>query len=328
MLVSASSLVCSHRFRSCIRASSAKSRPSSLIVCSFNTGQINRHKNQTSGATPVPNAQHRCPYPSIQPDAPLPVYRVAKQKAVSPYGSPYGSRPASPHVRGGGYRRSGVQHRHKSLVLNGASAPSQPPTDSSDASSSDQQPTWVSKTDRHLQLINSSVYEKDSQTRAKAIAETIQQKRQRQDDREKVKLKQFLQAGSAGPTTIATATVRSANEPGAFELDIEGIRFRVAKDGSKLVKLSGTFLSSVLFFFFPCLFGGNLDLVVIILPHTSGANTISLMILLMAAQMISTLPVLPLKQLWLAASSFSGAKQEISTGMESSRPIGMLALCL
>ncbi|CAI4216612.1 unnamed protein product [Parascedosporium putredinis] len=100
-----------------------------------------------------------------------------------------------------------------------------------------QQPTWVSKTDRHLQLINSSVYEKDSQTRAKAIAETIQQKRQRQDDREKVKLKQFLQAGSAGPT-VATATVRSANEPGAFELDIEGIRFRVAKDGSKLVKLS------------------------------------------------------------------------------------------
>ncbi|KEZ44317.1 hypothetical protein SAPIO_CDS3284 [Scedosporium apiospermum] len=194
-------------------------------------GQINRHKNQSPGVQSVPNSQHRCPYPSTRPNKPVPTYCVAKpQKTVNPYGS----RPSSPYARGGGPRpRPGVQHRHRSLVLNAQAQPTAGNDDGS--SSSGQQSTWISKTDRHLQLINSSIYEKDSQARAKAIAETQQQKLQRQDEKEKAKLKHFLVSGAAGPATTRYVN----NTTGAFELDIEGIRFRVSKDGGKLVKVPG-----------------------------------------------------------------------------------------
>jgi len=121
------------------------------------------------------------------------------------------------------------------LVLNAQAQPTAGNDDGS--SSSGQQSTWISKTDRHLQLINSSIYEKDSQARAKAIAETQQQKLQRQDEKEKAKLKHFLVSGAAGPATTRYVN----NTTGAFELDIEGIRFRVSKDGGKLVKVPGTF---------------------------------------------------------------------------------------
>lgn len=129
-----------------------------------------------------------------------------------------------------------MQHRHRSLVLNGNGAQSQPGQAGDDASAPDSQPTWVAKADRHLQLINSSVYEKESQARSKAIAETNQQKTKMKDDREKAKLGAYLRTAPAG-----VATAKPSNGSGAYELTVDGIRFIVAKDGSKLVKAPGTF---------------------------------------------------------------------------------------
>lgn len=127
-----------------------------------------------------------------------------------------------------------MPHRHKSLVLNGSGAQGLPTQAADDASSSDPQPTWVAKTDRHLQLINSSVYEKESQARAKAMAESSNQKTWMKDEREKAKLAAYLRTAPAG-----VAAAKPTNGSGSFELTVEGIRFLVAKDGSKLVKAPG-----------------------------------------------------------------------------------------
>lgn len=129
-----------------------------------------------------------------------------------------------------------MQHRHRSLVLNGNGAQPQAGQAADDSSASDSQPTWVAKADRHLQLINSSVYEKEAQARSKAIAETNQQKTKMKDDQEKAKLGAFLRTA---PASVATA--KPASGSGAYELTVDGIRFIVAKDGSKLVKAPGMF---------------------------------------------------------------------------------------
>lgn len=133
-----------------------------------------------------------------------------------------------------------MQHRHRSLVLNGGSTQTPQAQAADDASASDPQPTWVSKNDRHLQLINSNIYEKESQARAKAIAESSQRKTRMKDEREKAKLAAYLHTAPAG-----VATAKPANGSGAFELTVEGIRFIVAKDGSKLVKAPGRSFSAL-----------------------------------------------------------------------------------
>ncbi|SPN97070.1 related to YTH1 Protein of the 3` processing complex [Cephalotrichum gorgonifer] len=122
-----------------------------------------------------------------------------------------------------------MPHRHRTLVLNGTGTPT--PENEEDVSTSTPPSTWVSKTDRHLQLINSSVYEKESQSRAKAIAESSRQRTRVKDQNEKAKLESYLRT--------APAVAKPTNGPGLYEVTIEGMRFIVAKDGSKLVKAPG-----------------------------------------------------------------------------------------
>jgi hypothetical protein len=138
-------------------------------------------------------------------------------------------------TRGG---RSAPVHRNRSLVLNGNNPTSATLTEDIPSTRDDAEtnagsaPGWVAKTGRHLQLINTSIYEKDTQNRAKAMEETRKQKLKQRDDREKAKLHKHIQRlgdgniGMAGPT---------AN----YEIEVQGIRFRVAKNGSKLAKVSG-----------------------------------------------------------------------------------------
>ncbi len=103
---------------------------------------------------------------------------------------------------------------------------------------SDASTSWVSKTDRHLQLINSAVYEKESHNRAKAIEETRRLKMRQRDESEIAKLKGFVihqaRANPAMPTNTA-----GTGKSGRYEVDVDGIRFVVAKNGSKLIKISG-----------------------------------------------------------------------------------------
>ena len=143
------------------------------------------------------------------------------------------------YIRGG---RSAPVHRNRSLVLNGKNSVSStsteniPPVRDNTEVAAGSTPGWVAKTGRHLQLINTSIYEKDTQTRAKAMEETRKQKLKQRDEREKAKLQKHIQRLGDGNIGIAgPATHPAAN----YEIDVQGIRFRVTKNGSKLAKVSG-----------------------------------------------------------------------------------------
>lgn len=146
-------------------------------------------------------------------------------------------------TRGGHYTRgrgrgrgAGVSqvYRNKSLVLNNATSAqtnaslttNQTSAVQSDAASPS---AWVSRSDRHLQLINPAIFEKQSQTRAKAIEETMKLKLKQKDERERKKLAKYLQRfGSA-----------TSNAQTTHEITIQDVKFCVTKNGSKLLKLPG-----------------------------------------------------------------------------------------
>ncbi|ORY66290.1 uncharacterized protein BCR38DRAFT_429802 [Pseudomassariella vexata] len=137
-----------------------------------------------------------------------------------------GSFRSAPYPRGG-YRGSGrgraPVYRNKTLVLNGQSQTS--PTDTSEANS----PSWVSKTDRHLQLINSAVFEKESQNRTQAIEQSLRQKRLQKDRTEKTHFANYLRHNA---NTASSSSSSNTN----YEVTVDGIRFQVTKQGSKLIR--------------------------------------------------------------------------------------------
>jgi len=186
-------------------------------------GQINRHKN-------AQNADQQS--------------QANLYTRSNNYGGPQQStawRPARGGYSSRGYSRAGRTlpvHRNRTLVLNGKT-----PTQGSDASMSNDKENpsasanntdtaWVTKQDRHLQLINTSIFEKDSQKRAKAIEQTRQQKLKQRDERETAKLIRHLQRGNNINGTSVGVTNNNI-------LDVNGIRFRVTHGGSKLVKVPG-----------------------------------------------------------------------------------------
>jgi hypothetical protein len=116
------------------------------------------------------------------------------------------------------------------LQLNNGTAT--PPSASSNADSGTESSGWVSKTDRHRQLINADINEKQSQNRAKAIEETKQRKLKSQTRGEKARFNAYLkhQASSGAATTAS---------PGKNDITIEDIKFRVMDGGKKLVRLPG-----------------------------------------------------------------------------------------
>ncbi|KAK6957436.1 hypothetical protein Daesc_000221 [Daldinia eschscholtzii] len=144
---------------------------------------------------------------------------------------------AAPYPRGGyrgGRGRSLPTYRNKTLVLNGQSRPAADNSDSTNENLDPASPSWVTKTDRHLQLINTSVYEKESQQRASAIEQTYRQKQLQRNHREKATfMNNVLQSGASGKSIGLPNTSASASP---YEVVVDGIRFRVVQQGSKLVK--------------------------------------------------------------------------------------------
>lgn len=156
------------------------------------------------------------------------------------------------HHRGGwapyrtrGAPRRPITHRNRTLVLNQASGNT---TESSGEMGSDHetkpaQPNgsgWVAKRDRHMQLINSAVYDREAQARAKAMAETQKRKAEKRAKMEEAKVMRYAQGfGQAhpGPATVAT------QRPMTYQIFVNGIPFQVANGGSKLIRLSSTSLS-------------------------------------------------------------------------------------
>ena len=137
-------------------------------------------------------------------------------------------------------------HRNRTLILNKTKSTSQISKDfaelvedsvknsaksDEDNNSESSKPamSWVSKRDRHMQLINSSVFDKETQTRNKAIDETRRQKASQKDLRERDKIKRHLAGLSASaPTNI-------------HEISINGLAFQVVNGGSKLLRIQSTF---------------------------------------------------------------------------------------
>jgi hypothetical protein len=137
-------------------------------------------------------------------------------------------------------------HRHRTLVLNGNTPP--PPNPATEepggenlenATSSTTAQGWVTKTDRHLQLINTSIFEKDSQNRAKAIEETRKQKLKQRNERERARFNKHLYRMGGNTDADPGVQPRSTDLTENYEISVQGIRFRVAKNGSKLVKVPG-----------------------------------------------------------------------------------------
>lgn len=99
---------------------------------------------------------------------------------------------------------------------------------------------WVAKTDRHMQLINASIYEKESETRKKAIELSKAIKLQKREQIEKAKLARYMQhtSGTHGHPGYPQ-TVVGDGATAQRQLTIDGIRYLMTNNGGKLVKLSG-----------------------------------------------------------------------------------------
>ncbi|KAL2119002.1 hypothetical protein VTJ04DRAFT_5961 [Mycothermus thermophilus] len=177
--------------------------------------QINRHKNEQAGLIPTP--------PSRPP-----------------------SYPPSHAAHHNSWRRGGFSHRgvhgrplfrNRTLILNGGT-PQTPPgdADSGTASDTSTSSSWVTKHDRHLQLINTSVYQKDAPARTAALEQSRRQKLAQRDKQERAKLISHLNR-MANSGAFGAANPQTTTAPGKYEIAIQGIRFIVAKNGSKLVKV-------------------------------------------------------------------------------------------
>lgn len=209
-----------------------------MVANLLSSGQISQHKIGQP-ADPVLHAPARThTHPNTD-------FNHTQRTSADPYPSsayrysrggyaPRGVRGARGTFRG---RGAAPIHRHRTLILNGnATVDSTPTTPDSGGASTPPVAghTWITKTDRHMQLINPVIFEKDSQRRAKAIEETRQQKLRQRDEREKNKFSKHLHRISGTPYAPGPSS-----DHGNYEVNVQGIRFRVVKNGGKLVKVPG-----------------------------------------------------------------------------------------
>lgn len=159
---------------------------------------------------------------------------------------PRGSSHAYPNDRGryrGARSSRGFTHRHRSLILNqtgerngrseapDASFVSQPDHSNHRPNQEDNKSVtpshaWVSKRDRHMQLINSSIYDHKTSIRNKAMEQTRQHKKLRKETREKQKINRHLQLSATSAVPALTP----------HYLVISGVSFQVCNEGSKLAR--------------------------------------------------------------------------------------------
>ncbi|KAI0904713.1 hypothetical protein F4823DRAFT_181253 [Ustulina deusta] len=131
----------------------------------------------------------------------------------------------------GGRARFAPTYRNRTLVLNGGAQAT--PSNQENHAPDPTTPSWVTKTDRHLQLINRDVYERETQQRTQAIEQTLRQKQLNKDRREKAQL--FRNMQQAGGDSM-TAYSNSSKPVSRYEVEVDGVRFHVTQQGSKLVK--------------------------------------------------------------------------------------------
>ena len=204
------------------------------------SGHINLHKTQ---ATPTQHDSNS----GFASSRPWNKYTQASPNSLN--AAPWKSPRVAPYSRGRGRagRIVANPHRNRTLVLNNKSgtllpsakelSPDFTPSSAQAVQSEDEETIppqstnrWVTKRDRHMQLINSSVYDKETQTRNKAIEETRRQKALQKDRREKQKIERHLNALTSRAGSVTNII---------HEVSINGLRFHVADGGSKLVRIRG-----------------------------------------------------------------------------------------
>ena len=128
-------------------------------------------------------------------------------------------------------------YRNRSLVVNSSvgspagqqSSPATPALTPADG--------FVLKRDRHMQLINTSVYDQKTQQRQSEIEATLQEKQRLRNARERARVINAFKPQQPVSTTYGPP---SAAEPAAVrDIQINNLRFRVAADGSKLIRMFG-----------------------------------------------------------------------------------------
>ncbi|GKT42006.1 zinc finger MIZ domain-containing protein 2 [Colletotrichum spaethianum] len=188
------------------------------VLIWWQTGKINLHKAQQAGVQSVPSTQASYSRNNTHRHGGFP-----HKHRVEPY----------PSTRG----PSGF--RHRSLVLNNGGTQT-PPSDSPTPEASgpaNSSGAWISKNTRgQRSLINSAVYEKNNEAHVKAIEASRQQKNRQQDVREQSQLANHFHRYGGQARVPPTPTNPTAT--GNHEVEIHGIRFRVAHSGSKLIKVS------------------------------------------------------------------------------------------
>jgi len=169
-------------------------------------GQINRHKNRQAAT------QHSTPH------APTHRHNTYRQSSA----------PYPPRGRGG-YRSQ--PHRHRTLTFNRSGE------DQAGDSSASNSSGWVARNDRHRQIVNQNVFEKDKESRAKAIEETRRKKVDGKRSGERARFNNFYKHQQA-----LTGAKHGHSNPTAApnELTVEGIRFQVLDGGKKLARVPDT----------------------------------------------------------------------------------------
>ena len=83
-----------------------------------------------------------------------------------------------------------------------------------------------------MQLINTKIFDKETQARTKAMEETRRQRALRRDEREKGRLESLLQKQNAPPQSSTSVAF-------VHEVNIDGLRFQVLNRGSRLRRIRG-----------------------------------------------------------------------------------------
>ncbi|KAB8356689.1 hypothetical protein FH972_024265 [Carpinus fangiana] len=195
-------------------------------------GRINRHKNQQVGQANPPTTKPHGQYGFTDKNEYADMvghsaYTHGGQQWAPTRGTPYGS------PRGRGYGHRPATFKNRTLVINNQAGSESTPRSTP---STGEAPTgWVTKRDRHMQLINTTVYDQKVQERTQAMAETRKQKQLQRDELQKARTTDQLRV-------IGTQQTNQQFADGELPSHIfaEGIKFEVVAGGSKLIKDKAT----------------------------------------------------------------------------------------
>jgi hypothetical protein len=147
-------------------------------------------------------------------------------------------------------------HKNRTLILNNVvpqeqttasdDSASEVKGDNSDNAQSSSNISWIAKHDRHKQLINPAVYQRETQNRLRDIEESRKMKALKRDERERRKINKHLQRHSTQVNLPTQQHGRMPPIPSAYEITLHGIRYQVSNGGSRLVKVPGQLIAIVL----------------------------------------------------------------------------------